>query len=357
MRRRAFLGGVAALALARPAGAAAPALARVEAGTALVFPRDHGAHPAYRNEWWYVTGWLRTRTGEALGFQVTFFRTRPPMASVSRSRFAPTQVLLAHAALADPALGRLRHDQRAARPALGLAGAREDTTDCWVDDWRLVLDRDAYRTTVVARDFSLDLACTPPDAPLLQGEAGYSRKGPRPEQASHYYSRPHLAVTGRVDRGRGREEVAGLAWLDHEWSSTLMDERAAGWDWAGINLDEGGALMAFRMRDRQGGTLYAGGTLALPGAPPRVFLPDEVAFLPAREWRSPRTGVAYPVAMTVRAGKQEWALEPLFDDQELDARASTGTVYWEGAVRCAGRGREAGRGYLELTGYWKPLRL
>ena len=356
MRRRAFLGGVAALALARPAVAAVE-YPKVEAGTRLAFPRDHGAHPAYRTEWWYMTGWLRTASGEDLGFQVTFFRSRPPFDGAGRSAFAPTQVLLAHAALADPKLGRLRHDQRAARPALGLAGALEEKTDCWIDDWRLVQEGGAYRTKIVAREFTLELDCTPQGAPLLQGEAGFSRKGPKPEQASHYYSRPQLVVKGRVARGTASEAVVGHAWLDHEWSSTLMDERAAGWDWIGVNLEGGGALMAFRMRDKAGGALYASGTLAQPGAAARSFAPDEVSFVPIREWLSPRTGVAYPVAMRVRAGGREWTLEPLLDDQELDARASTGTVYWEGAVRCNEGGREAGRGYLELTGYWKPMRL
>lgn len=356
MRRRTFLGGAAALALARPALAAVE-YPKVEAGTRLAFPRDHGAHPAYRTEWWYMTGWLRTASGEDLGFQVTFFRSRPPFDGGRKSAFAPTQVLLAHAALADPKFGRLRHDQRAARPALGLAGAREDKTDCWIDDWRLVQEGEAYRTKIVAREFTLELDCAPQGAPLLQGEAGFSRKGPRPEQASHYYTRPQLAVKGRLQRGAAIEAVEGHAWLDHEWSSTLMDERAAGWDWIGVNLEGGGALMAFRMRDKQGAPLYAGGTLALAGAAPRAFAPDEVSFAPTREWRSPRTGVSYPVAMKVRAAGREWTLEPLLDDQELDARASTGTVYWEGAVRCLEGAREAGRGYLELTGYWKPLKL
>ncbi len=357
MKRRTFLGGMALLAAARAAPAAEVRYAAVAPGAALAFPRDHGAHPDFRNEWWYLTGWLKTATGEDLGFQVTFFRSKPPFAGDNPSSFAPTQVYLAHAALADAKHGKLRHDQRAARPALGLAGAREDTTGCWIDEWKLELRDGAYRTRIDARDFTLDLACTPPGAPLLQGEAGYSRKGPGAEQASWYYSRPHLVVRGSIARGASREAVTGSAWLDHEWSSTLMAEAAVGWDWIGINLDGGGSLMAYRMRDREGGSLFAGGTLALPGAAPVKLGPSEVAFKPLREWRSPRTGVSYPIGMAVAAGGVEWTIEPLFGDQELDARSSTGTVYWEGAVRCLRAGREAGRGYLELTGYWKPLRL
>ena len=136
-----------------------------------------------------------------------------------------------------------------------------------------------------------------------------------------------------------------------------MAEEAEGWDWIGVNLDDGGALMAFRMREKSGGVLWAAGTLREVGGRTRTFAPSEVAFLPLRRWRSPRTGVEYPVAMRVRAGDLQLDLEPMMDDQELDSRASTGTIYWEGAVRALSEGREAGRGYLELTGYWQPLKL
>ena len=192
---------------------------------------------------------------------------------------------------------------------------------------------------------------------LLQGERGFSRKGPDPAQASYYYSLPHLAVTGSVVIGGRELEVAGEAWLDHEWSSEVLAEEAVGWDWIGINLSDGGALMAFRVRTRDGASFWAGG--ALRGADGRVrsFKPGEVRFEPLRRWRSPRTGTEYPVSVRVQAGALTLEIEPLMEDQELDARASTGTVYWEGAVRARAGEKAAGRGYLELTGYWKPLRL
>jgi predicted secreted hydrolase len=311
--------------------------AKVLRGVRLRFPRDHGAHPEFRTEWWYATGWL-ARGGEPLGFQVTFFRARPKWESDNPSRFAPRQVMLAHAALADPRRGRLRHDERAARDALGLAGAATRTTDAWIDDWRFALENGVYRARIAARDFTLELDLKAPRAPLLQGEAGFSRKGPRPEEASFYYSRPHLAVSGTVDG----EPVTGSAWLDHEWSSQYLAPEAAGWDWVGLNLEGGKSLMAYRIRDRKGGVYYA---------------PPGVAFEARRTWRSPRTGVEYPVAMRLQANGQAYDLEPLMDDQEMDARRSTGTIYWEGAVRALQAGREVGRGYLELTGYWRPMEL
>jgi predicted secreted hydrolase len=193
--------------------------------------------------------------------------------------------------------------------------------------------------------------------PLLQGENGFSRKGPAPESASYYYSLPHLKVEGNLTRGRDQLRVAGTAWLDHEWSSQYLEKDATGWDWIGINLDGGGALMAFRMRDQQGGQLWAGGAVRQPDGSLKVFAPEEVRFVPRRTWKSPRTGTTYPVSFLVRVGDREFAIEPLFDDQEHDTRASSGTIYWEGAVRALRDGTPAGLGYLELTGYWKRLNL
>jgi predicted secreted hydrolase len=326
MKRRAFLGMALLPFTARAEKVSYP---MVTPGRAFTFPRDHGAHPEYRVEWWYVTGWLDA----GVGFQITFFRARPEQASDNPSRFNPRQVLFAHAAVSDPARGRLIHDQRAARAGLSLAHVELERTGVWIDDWRLELEGDWYRARIPARDFDLDLSFSAENL-VLQGERGYSRKGHRPHEASYYYSRPHMGVVGRLDG----KDATGTAWLDHEWSSAYMAPEASGWDWAGINLADGAALMAFRMRDKAGGTHYA---------------PPGVAFRRLRTWKSPRTGVEYPVSMQVN----DLRLEPLMDDQELDSRASTGTIYWEGAVRAFRGESEVGRGYLELTGYWKPMKL
>ncbi len=199
MRRRAFL---ASPLLAVAGGAAAARYPAVLPGVALAFPRDHGAHPAFRTEWWYVTGSVRDAAGGDYGVQVTFFRNRPGVADDNPSAFAPTQLVFAHAALADPRRGTLLHDQRAARAGFGLAGAAEGTTRAWIGDWSLALDGEAYVARIAAREFALDLRFTPSSPILLQGDAGFSRKGPDPSQASYYYSRPQLAVAGRVTVAR-----------------------------------------------------------------------------------------------------------------------------------------------------------
>jgi len=354
MKRRRFL-AVCSLAAAQAyADVRYPA---VERGTALAFPRDHGSHPAFRTEWWYVTGWVRDARGRDFGIQVTFFRSRPGVAEESGSTFAPTELLFAHAAVADPALGRLRRDERAARAGFGLAQASQSTTDVAIGDWSLRLAGDRYATRIVARDFALDLAFVPQSPLLLQGEHGVSRKGPRDAQASFYYSRPQLATSGTLTVGNDAIAVRGIAWLDHEWSSEYLAGEARGWDWAGINFDDGAALMAFVIRGKDETAYWAGGAMQDPAGNVRVLGRDDVRFTPHARWRSPRTNVEYPIAMRLEAGGATYELVPLMEDQELDSRASVGTIYWEGAVRATRDTRAVGRGYLELTGYGGALRI
>jgi predicted secreted hydrolase len=326
VRRRLFLGG----ALLPFAAWADKVQFPVVKPRALEFPRDHGAHPEFRTEWWYITGWL----DGPLGFQITFFRARPEEQSDNPSSFNPRQILFAHAALSDPKRGHLVHDQLAARAGHSLAEAETQRTGVWIDDWALYLEGNRYHAKVAAREFDFDFTFFVADKPVLQGENGYSRKGHRPGEASYYYSHPQLSVVGNVN---GRQ-ITGSAWLDHEWSSAYLAPEAAGWDWTGINFFDGRSLTAFQMRAKAGGIHYA---------------PPGTVFKALRTWKSPRTGVEYPVSMQVN----DLRLEPLMDDQELDARASVGTIYWEGAVRAFKEKNEVGRGYLELTGYWKPMKL
>ena len=373
--------------------AAEPVFSAVTPGKVLAFPEDTGAHPGFRTEWWYATGWLNDPDGKPLGFQITFFRSATGHDAADPSAFAPTQLIIAHAALSDPGSvgsasaasaapstmsGRYVHDQKIARQGFGLAYAKTGNTDVKVDAWRLVRAADGhYDVTVHAADFALNLTLMPTQPPLLQGQNGYSRKGPLAEQASYYYSEPQLRVSGSVTRAvgdgtaaaagagaaakRAREggptAVTGSAWLDHEWSTTVLSTNAVGWDWLGANLNDGAALMAFRVRGSRGEAVWSHAVLRDAAGKVTMFERGDVNFVARRTWRSPRTNVAYPVAMTVRTGGLEWQLDPLMDDQELDSRASSGTMYWEGATTVSRDGKPVGRGYLELTGYGQALKL
>jgi predicted secreted hydrolase len=352
---------------ATPAATAtpAPAYAAVTSGQPLVFPADYGSHPQFRTEWWYVTGWLNTEHGESLGFQITVFRTKPGIDDSNPSAFAAHQLLIAHCAISDPKRGRLWQDQRIRRAGMGLAEAAPGDTDVRIDGWSLRRDAigspgdhsSIYAAKIEADDFSFDLTLAQTQAVLLNGDAGVSRKAPTATASSYYYSLPHLVVAGAIERKGSRDRVSGEAWFDHEWSSEYLDAEAVGWDWIGINLDDGAALMAFRIRGAQGQSRWAGGTLRGSDGQIQVLGPQDIDFRAGRRWTSPRTQIVYPVQWLVRAGSREFELQPLIDDQENDTRLSTGAIYWEGAVRAYEQKRLAGRGYLELTGYGERLRL
>lgn len=387
--------------------AAAPNLARAQSPRALQslqsprahrpleFPRDFGAHPSFRTEWWYMTGSLQSGS-RAFGFQVTFFRSATGIGGIGtdhgtdhstaggpdhsvgasskeedRSRFTPSQLLFAHAALTDLQQRRLRHDQRIARSGFGIAEASQTDTAVTLRDWGMTrtnspaagpndqaLSRYAVHVTSVAAGFAFDFEVDATQPVLLQGDAGWSQKGPDPVDFSRYYSEPQLAVRGKlIEQGRSMD-VTGRAWLDHEWSDAYVPAQAVGWDWIGMNLDDGSALMAFRLRRADGTAVYAGGSFRRAGEAAQNFGPDAVQFVPGRIWESAVSRARYPVTWQIDTPAGRFGVDALLDDQELDSRGSTGSIYWEGIsdLRDAG-GRNIGRGYLEMTGYAAPLRL
>jgi len=333
-----------------------PQLGHALPARALVFPRDFGSHPEFRTEWWYVTGALRSGQQE-FGFQVTFFRSRVDVTRGMASRFAARQLLFAHAAVTDVAGKRLLHDQRIAREGFGVAVAAQDDTRLKLRDWSLARAADRYRTRIPAGEFLLDLEMTPTQPLLLQGDAGLSRKGPLPQQASYYYSLPQLRVQGSMAI-RGRQmPLSGTAWLDHEWSEELLHPDAVGWDWIGMNFEDGRALTAFQLRRRDGSALWDGGSFR-DGAHTRIAKPGETRFTAVRKWTSSLSRATYPVEWRVSTLAGEFTVRALVDEQELDSRASTGAIYWEGLSDLLDTsGRRVGRGYLEMTGYAERLRM
>jgi predicted secreted hydrolase len=378
VHRRRFLHGLAALPWAAGAADSSALVPSGKSGihpSPLLFPADHGAHPDSRIEWWYVTGTVlmgasgsegSSASADRFGFQVTFFRSRTDVAADQPSRFAAKQLLFAHAALTDLKRGLLKHDQRIARSGFGIAEADIGDTALTLRDWTLVrkaqrMDNGSrYRARVNSDSaaFAFDFNFDTTQALLLQGDAGYSRKGPNPEQASHYYSQPQLAVEGTLTRDGVTRPVRGTAWLDHEWSDSLLDPDAVGWDWIGMNLADGSALTAFRLRSADGRAVYAGGSFRAAGGAVRSFTSDEVRFVPGRIWISPVSRARYPVEWTIATPVGHFAVRSLLDAQELDSRASTGSIYWEGLSELRDdSGHRVGHGYLEMTGYAARLSL
>ena len=363
-RRTCLLAALAAASLPARAAPAAPpdgAPYPVRRGRAITFPRDHGTHLGARTEWWYATGWLGTPEVPTAGFQVTFFRSRTGLAQDNRSRFAARHLLFAHAAitrLGPDGRATHQHDQRLARwsgaPGSALAHAATHDADVSLGPWWLRREGDTWRSRVPAREFTLDLTLQRTQPVLLQGDAGFSRKGPDETQASHYYSEPQLSAR-QVDGGTASE---GRAWLDHEWSEEILHPQAVGWDWIGMNLFDGSALTAFELRRRDGSALWAGGSFRANGAAAQILGPGQVRFTPGRRWQSPATAASYPVQWQVETAAGAFSVRALADGQELASRDGTGTVYWEGLSELLdAQGRRVGLGYLEMTGYAAPLRM
>jgi len=358
--RRRWLQALAAAPLVGT-GAAAPA-AGVRRGQVPAFPRDHGAHPETRTEWWYATGWLGTEVAPTHGFQITFFRSRTGLAEGNASRFAARQLLFAHAAISQVGTQAHVHAQRIVRwsgdEAAAAGRARQAGGDVALADWSLRDDGNAWLAAAPGSELGMALRLARTQPVLLQGDAGYSRKGPEEHHASHYYSEPQLAASGRLTvNGRG-VEATGRAWMDHEWSDEYLAPGAVGWDWIGFNLFDGTALTAFVLRRADGSALWAGGSLRPPGQPARSFAPGEVRFVPGRRWRSPGSGASYPVQWQIETPAGRHEVRALMDAQELDSRGSTGTLYWEGLSELVdAQGRRVGLGYLELTGYATALKM
>ena len=332
----------------------------------LTFPRDRGSHPDFRTEWWYVTGHLSTAgaTAREFGFQLTFFRSRVDGTQAMASNFAAKQLVFAHAAITDVQGKKLWHDQRIARDGFGIAAASQTDMNVKLRDWQLQVmqvqpsQAHSYAAELPGKDFGIKLQFLETQPVLLQGKQGLSRKGPEEKQASYYYSQPQLATRGSLQLQGKSFEVTGKAWLDHEWSEEILHPSATGWDWIGMNLDDGSALTAFRLRDKNGGAVWDGGSFRAPNGSPYAFSRGEVIFKPVRYWKSPLTQTTYPVEWIVRTPADFYTVKAVIDNQELDSRQSTGSIYWEGLSDLIdSNGKRAGRGYLEMTGYAKPLRM
>ena len=326
----------------------------------LMFPRDRGSHPDFRTEWWYITGHAASQAADkrTFGFQLTFFRSRVDGTQAMTSKFAARQLIFAHAAITDVQGKKLWHDQRIARAGFGVAAASEQDMAIKLRDWSLKADGKRYAAELPATDFALSLQFEETQSVLLQGDQGLSRKGPEEKQASYYYSQPQLATSGSLQVKGQSFAVSGTAWLDHEWSDELLHPSAVGWDWMGMNLDDGSALTAFRLRDKNGDAVWAGGSFRSPAGELRTFSPAEVLFTSGRTWKSPLTQITYPVQWQVRTPAGTFTATAVIENQELDSRNSTGSIYWEGLSELANsQGRRVGMGYLEMTGYGQALQL
>jgi predicted secreted hydrolase len=330
---------------------------RADETTSLSFPEDHGAHPDFQTEWWYYTGNLETATGRHFGYQLTFFRRAILSASEGTSResdWAADQVYMAHFALTDVDGREFNAFERFARGSAGLAGAVADPFAVWLEDWQITeTEPDVYLLKASQEGVGLELTLTDAKGPILQGDEGYSQKGPEPGNASYYYSLTRLLSSGTVQLNGESYLVSGESWMDHEYSTRALSEGQIGWDWFSIQLDDGSELMVFESR-REDGSIDAfssGSWVTAEGAVTQLER-DDFNIEVYDTWRSPRSGATYPSRWTIKVPALELSLslEPFLPDQELDVSYA----YWEGAVQVAGSRASQqvnGHGYVEMTGY------
>ncbi len=335
----------------------------------LRFPEDHGPHPGFRTEWWYYTGNLSTETGRRFGFQLTFFRsqTAPPGAEESwpdpPSRWRTLQIYTGHAAVSDISGKKHYVAEEMARGALGMAGAAgaDDGARIYLKDWHAELSPKQHRLHASSPDFDINLTLKPEKPPVLHGDAGYSRKGSAPERASCYYSFTRLKTEGTITLKDERFRVTGLSWMDQEYSTALLEPGISGWDWFSLQFSDNAELMVFQLRRTGGGAAAASSGTFISAAGETVHLSETDFSIEATDaWKSPHSGATYPSGwdIAVPGLGLKVALTPNVKDQEMRTQATTGVTYWEGSVSVEGRRENrgiTGAGYVEMTGYDRPL--
>lgn len=324
------------------------------------FPADHGAHPEFRSEWWYLTGNLvadadraTTReSGRSFGFQITLFRFALPVARDGGGPWHADQLWVAQFALTDITRQRFFTGDRSARQAVGLAGAQENGSRIWVEDV-VIEGLDGERIRIVARNtaFGLDLALETMTPIVLNGDGGLSQKGSAKGNASYYYAIPRLRASGSIQMDGEHIPVTGAAWLDREWSTSALDDNQEGWDWFALHLDDGRNLMVYRLRNIDGSTANHSSLTLSDGS--GVIEKKDVSdanMHPREYWTSPATGSRYPVRWTLNLERGKLDVRAVMNNQEHPEFLR----YWEGAVTFSGSldGHAVnGTGYLEMTGY------
>ena len=305
--------------------------------TRLTFPDDHGPHPDFRIEWWYVTANLRDAGGVAYGVQWTLFRN-----ALSPGGKPEDQAWMGHAAVSSPT-GHL-FSERLARGGIGQAGVTAVPFEAFIDEWRMA-GPDLANVNIAAQshEFRFDLVLSS-DRPFVpQGENSYSVKSFE-GQASHYYSQPFYSVTGTLVFPMGEVPVTGHAWLDREWSSQPLALNQTGWDWVSLHIADGEKLMGFRLRDRAGGTYVVGTWIAADGSPEPLGV-GSLRMTPVRlaEVAGRRLPVVWDITHEARGIAVR--VEAIYPQSWMGTRIP----YWEGPVRISGS--HSGEGYLEMTGY------
>ena len=336
--------------------------ARAEGQREFSFPLDHGPHPDFQTEWWYYTGNLQTVEGRRFGYELTFFRralTPQPESAAVGSDWRTSQVYLAHFALSDIETQDFYYQELLSRGAAGLAGAQgEPVFEVWLKNWSVrQIGNNRYALSANTEDYGLKLELTDLKGQVLQGDRGYSQKGPEIGNASYYISQSRLETSGKLRIGENIWNVNGLSWMDHEFSASALSAGQIGWNWFAIQLDNGSELMLFALQREDGkADPFNAGTIIEPDGTTRMLSSADFQVEIRETWRSPHSGAEYPSEWVITIPNEEiqLSIKPLMPDQELN----TFITYWEGAVEIQGEWNGVpvnGFGYVELTGYAESM--
>lgn len=332
------------------------------AGRGIVLPADHASHPDFQTEWWYYTGHLRARDGRHFGFQLTWFRTALTSEQLADSKFKARTVYFAHFTITDKSGRSFRFAEKISRGGdYDNAGADSRVLRTWIGDW--VLEGLGSMFYMSARDdsMSLSLIGTPRKPAVLQGIDGYSQKGDDPTNASMYYSLPRIAVTGVLTLDSVPVDVDGEAWMDHEFGTSQLDPDQVGWDWFSMQLANNEEVMVYGLRDKSGAVHpRANGAFVLANGTRIPLSTKDYRIEVLERWKSPASGATYPSKWRIEIPSQSFSatVTPYVADQELRTENTVRVTYWEGAVKVDATrngAAVAGEGYVELTGYAKPL--
>ena len=323
-------------------------------GRSLNFPADHGPHPGFRIEWWYLTANLHDHAGQRYGAQWTLFRlaVKPPANPGSDLTAQDNQVYMAHMAITTPDdhLSFQRYARGGGPDGETRAGVTAMPFSAWLDDWSLHSTGDDWLPLQVkARqaDNSMDLRLQSDSPLVLQGNAGFSAKS-TDGGGSYYYSQPFLEASGHLTVAGRKIPVSGKAWLDREWSSQFLQRGQSGWDWFSLHLDSGEKLMLFQVRDRAGNSSFLQGKLMAADGSSTKLDPGKIELLPLQ--MIPIAGRNLPLHWRISVPQidREFDIQALVEDQWMDVDFP----YWEGAIIVSGDGPgTSGEGYMELTGY------
>ena len=333
-------------------------------GYRFEFPRDHFNHPDFQTEWWYYTGNLKSAEGRNFGFELTFFRQAVSRDPARTGAWDLRDLYVAHLALSDLGGGEFYHTERTNRSGPGIAGIDAARGRIWNGNWQIDWQSSEQKFQAIDERFELHLSLRSEKPPVIHGENGVSQKAEGAGRASYYISLTRLATSGSLELNGKKFDVSGTSWMDHEFFTRQLDSSQTGWDWLSLQFADNTELMLFHIRRKDGSIdPYSAGTYVDALGKTTHLRASDFTLQPLAEtWTSPVTHATYPVQWKIAVPKLalEFEAKTPLASQELAGNAKFLPNYWEGAIAITGSRNAkplSGLGYLEMTGYDRPVQL